>query len=116
MSKERRSETRIKEATTIFVEVCSSSFDNSSPANIILCNSIDISANGILVHMDENVEVGTILRLCADFGEDRKPIYLVGEAKWVAPETQGFNVGFEIYDAEDTDILNWKTTIADMLN
>ena len=29
---ERRAETRIEKSTTVFVEVCSASFDNSAPA------------------------------------------------------------------------------------
>ncbi len=116
MSNERRSETRINEKTTVFVEACSASFDNSSPAEIILCNSLDMSANGILVQMDQSVEIGTILRICAEFGEEREPLYLVGEAKWVQPQDNYYNVGFELYDAENTDIVSWKRVIASMLD
>ena len=117
MSDERRSETRINQSTTVFLEVCSASFDNSSPANIIICNSIDLSANGIQVEIDEQVEVGTILRICADFGgsDEKQALYLVGETKWVRPAGEHFNVGFELYDAENTDIAGWKEVVATML-
>ncbi|ARN73649.1 PilZ domain-containing protein [Oceanicoccus sagamiensis] len=115
MTDERRSETRIDEKTTIFIEVCSSSFDNTSPANIIICNSIDLSANGIQVEIDQEVAIGSILRLCAEFN-DSETLYLVGETKWVKPAGDHFNIGFELYDAENTDIVGWKKLVASLLN
>ncbi|MDG1772403.1 MAG: PilZ domain-containing protein [Oceanicoccus sp.] len=115
MSDDRRSETRIDEKTKIFIEVCSASFDNTSPANIIICNSLDLSANGLQVEIDQEVAIGAILRLCAEFGDD-ETLYLVGETKWVKPAGEHFNVGFELYDAENTDIIGWKKLIAAMLD
>ena len=114
-NKERRSETRINEQTTIFIEVCSANFDNSSPAKVIICNSLDISANGIQVQMDEEVAIGTILRICAQSPNSDHDLYLVGETKWIKPEDDHFNIGFELYEAEDTDIASWKELIATML-
>jgi Tfp pilus assembly protein PilZ len=113
---ERRTETRIDEAATVFIEVCSASFDNATPANVILCNSIDLSANGIQVQMDQEVAVGSILRICAELHDTKEALYLVGETKWVKPEGDAFNIGFELYDAENTDIIGWKKIIAGMLS
>lgn len=114
-STERRAETRIEKNTTLFVEVCSASFDNRSPANVIICSSLDISANGIQVEMDTEVAIGTILRICAEFEGDDKTLYLVGEVKWIKPIEEHFNIGFELYDAENTDIAGWKEVIAQLL-
>lgn len=112
---ERRTETRLYQQTTIFIEVCSANFDNDEPAQVIICNSVDISANGIQVQMDESVAMGAILRLCAEFASGKDPIYLVGEVKWVSKQQQGFNIGFELFDAEGTDIIEWKNIIASQL-
>lgn len=112
---EKRSELRLNKKTTVFVEVCSAAFDNSSPANIIICNSLDISANGIQVEMDQEVAVGSILRIGAELYESQKTLYLVGEAKWVKPAEDSFFIGFELYDAENTDIISWKKVIISML-
>ena len=114
-SDERRSELRLDEKTTVFVEVCSADFDNSTPANIIICNSLDISANGIQVEMDKAVPLGSILRICAELHESKQALYLVGETKWIKPEGDHFNIGFELYDAENTDIAGWKYVVAAML-
>lgn len=113
---ERRSEIRLDEQATIFLEVMSSSFDNASPPTVVICNSLDVSANGIQVALDDNIAVGSILRLGVDLGEDSETIYLVGEAKWVRPDEDQFRVGFELYDAQDTGIAAWKQTIAELLN
>lgn len=113
---ERRSEIRLDEQATIFIEVMSSSFDNSSPPAVVICNSLDVSANGIQVALDDNINVGSILRLGVDLGDDTETIYLVGEAKWVRQDEEQYKVGFELYDAQDTGIAEWKQSIADLLN
>ena len=109
---ERRNETRLNNNTTIFVEVCSASPDNSTLGNVIICNSLDISANGILIEMDQEVAIGSILRICAELHNSKQALYLVGEAKWVRAEGAHFNIGFELYDAENTDFPGWKKLVA----
>ena len=66
--------------------------------------------------MDQEVAIGTILRICAEFSDDEKTLYLVGEVKWIKPVDDHFNIGFVLYDAENTDIAGWKNIIADFLS
>ncbi len=112
---ERRGETRLDNNTTIFVEVCSAPYDNSTPANIIICNGLDLSANGILIEIDQEVAIGSILRICAELHDTKQALYLVGEAKWVRAKGAHFNIGFELYDAKNTDIAGWKKLVAALL-
>lgn len=112
---ERRNETRLNLQTTIFVEVCSGSIEDEEPANIAVGSSLDISTNGILVKISHAVPVGSILRLCADLTKTQKTLSLVGEVKWLCKEKQHFNIGFELYDAENTDILDWREMIINEL-
>ena len=109
---ERRNEVRLQQTATVFVEVCSASFEQDVPADVIICSSVDISSNGILIEMDRPVAVGSILRLGADFGDRETTLYLVGEAKWLKEEQGNYMIGFELYDAEGTDIVSWKELIA----
>ncbi|MCR8922230.1 PilZ domain-containing protein [Dasania sp. GY-MA-18] len=110
---EKRSESRVSEQATIFVETYSSgSFGGTK---VVICNSLDISANGLQFQMDEKPELGSILRLFAEFNDQQAPMQLIGEVKWVVPQGQDFNIGFAIYDAEDTDIIQWKQLIAQRL-
>jgi hypothetical protein len=113
---DRRSEIRLQTQATIFVEICSAEPDKDSSPTILICSSLDISANGVQVQMDDEVPLGSILRLCADFGSSREPIYLIGETKWVTPCDDLFNIGFEILDAENSDIMDWKNLIVEKLD
>lgn len=109
---ERRSESRFDERTTVFVELLAADYDFQEPAQVTICSSIDISANGLQLRMDHPVEVGTILRLCAEFSDDRPPLYLVGEVKWLRPEGDAYCAGFALFESEQTDIVAWKQLIA----
>ena len=111
----KRSETRLDEKVTVFVEVCSAPIDNTVPADGIIWNSWYISAKGIQVLMDEKVPIGSILRLFAELPSSEKALHLIGEVKWIIEEESQFNIGFELYDAENTDIIGWKSVIAAML-
>lgn len=105
---ERRTETRLHDRATIFVERLAAEYDNSRPANIVICRSVDISTNGLQVRMDEPVPVGSILRLCAQFHDNRQSLYLVGEVKWLREERGQFCIGFSLFESEQTDIMAWK--------
>ncbi len=112
----RRSEQRLDEQVTIFVERYAAEFDNSRPASIMICDSIDISANGIQVRMDQPLEIDTILRLCAQFSGGRESLYVVGEVKWQREENGQYCIGFALFESEETDIIAWKQLIANQFD
>ena len=109
---ERRSESRLGEQVTIFVERIAAEYDNSRPASILICSSVDISANGLQVRLDQPIPEGTILRLCAQFGRTRRSLYVVGEVKWLREEFGHYCIGFSLFESEQTDIIAWKELIA----
>jgi len=113
---EHRIETRLEIAETIFIEVLSTSADHHNTSNIIICNSLDFSATGLQVVVDEEIAVHSILRLCIDM-HDRDPIYLIGEVMWQRPDTdsEGFRIGFSLFESDDTDYQSWKEIVADLL-
>lgn len=113
---ERRTETRLTDRATVFVERLAAEYDNSRPASIVICRSIDISANGIQVRMDQPVPVGAILRLCAQFHDNRQSLYLVGEVKWLREDRGQYCIGFNLFESEQTDILAWKELIVERLS
>ncbi len=113
---ERRSEERLGEGVTILLERYAAEYDSTRPATIIVCRSIDISANGLQVRIDQSIPVGTILRLCAQFRSGRQSLYVVGEVKWLRAEAGLYCIGFALYDSEQTDIIAWKELIARRLD
>jgi len=108
----RRAELRLPERATLVVERMAAEYDNSEPADIIVCNSVDVSANGLQLRLDRPIPTGTILRMCAQFTDDRQPLYVVGEVKWLRPEAYQYCIGFELFDSEQTDIIGWKELVA----
>lgn len=108
---DRRNEMRFDERATVFVELLAADHDFHEPAQVSICSSVDISANGLQIRMDHPVEVGTILRLCAEFPDDREPLYLVGEVKWLRPDGEDYCAGFALFESEQTDIIGWKRLI-----
>ncbi|XOV87722.1 MAG: PilZ domain-containing protein [Pseudomonadota bacterium] len=111
---EHRVETRLELEETVFIEVLASA--SNSPGNVIMCNSLDLSANGLQVVVDEEIAAGSILRLCVDL-HNADPIFLVGEVKWKRPDaaSDAYRLGFLLFESDDTDIQRWKEIVADML-
>lgn len=113
---ERRTETRLDDRATIFIERLAAEYDQSRPASIVICRSVDISANGLQVRMDQPVPIGAILRLCAQFTDNRRSLYLVGEVKWLREERGSYCIGFNLFESDQTDIIAWKELIAARLD
>ena len=111
---EHRVETRIEVEETVFIEVLAST--GTSPGDVIICNSLDLSANGIQVVVDHEISVDSILRLCIDI-KDQEPIFLVGEIMWQRPDpdSAGHRLGFLRFESDDTDIQRWKALMAVLL-
>ena len=109
-----RIESRLDLEETILLEIIAS--DSQAAGSIIMCNSPDLSANGLQVILDDEISMGTILRLCIDL-KDTDPIFLVGEVKWKRPdaETGAWRIGFLLFEADDTDIQRWKDFVTDQL-
>lgn len=110
-----RIETRLDQEETILLEIIAS--DTNSAGSVIMCHSLDLSANGLQVILDEEISLGTILRICIDLAHT-DPIFLVGEVKWKRPdeESGGWRIGFLLFEADDTDIQRWKAFVADQLS
>jgi len=111
---EHRVETRIEVEETVFIEVLAST--GNSPGNVIMCNSLDLSANGIQVVVDDEISAGSILRLCLDL-KNQEPIFLVGEIMWKRPDpdSAGYRLGFLLFESDGTDIQRWKELMAELL-
>ena len=108
---ERRFACRLCRRATVCVERLAAAYDDSQPADIAVCDSVDISTGGLQVRMDQPIPAGTILRLCAQL-DDGEPLYMVGEVKWQNAAAQCYHIGFELFDSEQTDILTWRDSIA----
>lgn len=110
-----RQETRLAQRRTIFIEV-HSTYNGESPCKMLICESVDISANGFKARIDESLPLNAIYQLCVELHETDQRLYLSAQVKWlVEADDDGFYVGLEIFESDDTDIDKWKLYIADLL-
>ena len=115
--KEQRRHPRLDERSTIFIEVLASSEQGKEQESILICNSIEISAGGLRVCVDEKFESGAILQLGIELPELEEPLYVVGEVRWCKPASQpnqGYYVGFKLLDSKDTDYEIWNELLKEL--
>lgn len=111
----RRSELRLNDTATIFVEMRAASADGATPAEIVVCGSVDLSANGLQIHVDRPLPTGRILRLGANPGDGQPPMYVVGEVRWGRQADDHWAIGLALFDSDGTDIVAWKKFVATRL-
>jgi hypothetical protein len=111
---ENRIDTRVDLEATIFLELLAS--DKHSPGTIVMCNSLDLSANGLQIVVDDEITAGSIFRLCIDL-KDAEPIFLVAEVEWQRPDpdSEAYRIGFLLFESDDTDIDRWHQLMNSML-
>lgn len=109
-----RGEVRLAAGVPVFVELPEQ--DEGELENgcepLLLCRLVDFSANGVRISLDRPLPVGVILRMSVRLPEQHTPLTVVGEVRWVSREEDRYLVGFSLYEADQTDILQWKSLLA----
>lgn len=111
---DKRQEFRLTTQEAVFLELTSAAPDDDTPSDIVVSNSVDISANGLRVIIDRDLTVGSILRTCVQFMDSDHRFLLVTEVKWSKPlEVPGeFEAGLSLFESDGTDIQLWKEILA----
>jgi hypothetical protein len=110
---EKRQETRLTAQETLFLELSLPNAADQAPT-MVVCNTIDISANGLQVAMDNTLPAGSIHQLGIELENPPQRFHLVGEVKWCRPhDSSGYLIGFALYESDDTDIEAWKQAMAE---
>lgn len=108
-----RGEVRLEARIPVFVELPEQEDgEEGSGEALLLCRLVDFSANGARILMDRPLPVGAILRISARLPEQHTPLTVVGEVRWVDCQDGRCLVGFSLYDADQTDIVQWKALLA----
>ena len=113
---ERRKEARIYRSGEIFVEVVSPEPNDTNAPEIIRCEVLDISATGAQLLADETLREDAVHTLVVDLDDYNDTYRMAGEVKWCKSSRDGYLVGFEFLDSEQTAIENWKDLLANFLN
>ena len=110
---DHRSEPRLALRIPVFVELPES--DDELAAPLLLCRLVDFSANGAQIRLDRSLPEGAILRLSAQLPEHCTLLTVVGEVRWARSDAGSYLVGFSLYEADQTDIEQWKSLVAGRL-
>ncbi len=113
---ERREEARLNLGAEIYVETVSSEPGENTPAEVIRCEAVDLSANGLQVLVDTKLTSGAIHTLIVDMDQRDEVFKLTAEVRWVRPHSDGFLTGLLLYESDGTEIVDWKLTVAKYLN
>lgn len=95
---EKREEARLNVAASIFIETVSSEPGTNQEAQVVECECVDLSANGLQVLVPQSLISGAIHTLIIELDNDSKHYRLTAEVKWVKPYKSDFLTGLMLYD------------------
>src|SRR5262245_38439025 len=120
MPEQRRRDLRLPLESTTFVEQLSSRQDAAAGSGrTISCKTMNVSRGGLQVILAEEMFVGAILRIGVDLPGAEKTLYLAAEVRWCLPsrdEQNPWMAGFQVLNAEDSDVERWVSLITAMEN
>jgi Tfp pilus assembly protein PilZ len=117
MAEESRSHQRLSLEGTIFIELVSSGMEDDQPSEVVLCKTIDISHNGLLVWVNRELTVGAILQIGVELSGEDHTLYLTGEVKRCKRSrnnSRRWQLGLELMNATDSDIDAWRAIVTEM--
>ena len=90
---ERRDEVRLTIGAEIFIERVSAEPGDKASAEVLRCEALDISANGMQVVVDGNLTAGGIHTLIVELYRSEEVFRLISAVKWVRTHSDGYVVG-----------------------
>lgn len=113
---ERRRELRLSRRAAVFIQVDSASPGSGDSGTLVMCRLLDVSANGLKVRIDRELDAGALMRLAVQFAGSSAPLHLVAEVRWQGACDGGYwEVGFVLHESLQTDIIDWKRWVADIM-
>lgn len=110
---EKRQQKRFNSDDTVFIELEEQLLEeSSSQSHIIICEVLDVSAQGLRVEIDRPVIAGSYLRICVKLADADISLLLMGEVKWIRQlDSACWQAGFILIDSAETDLDSWKLLI-----
>ncbi len=117
-SDEKRVETRLVALVSLFVEVGAEDPESGDASEIIECETLDLSANGIQANAPIPLPQGALLPIIVKIQEAK--FHLTAEIKWAREASNDagekvWSTGFLLLESDNCDLLAWKEAIVDWL-
>lgn len=116
MTEKKRKHERLPSTETIFIELVSSSADGHK-GEVVRCKTSDISVNGLRAQVGKELILGAILQVGIDLQEAQDTLYLAAQVIWCKRDKNNpshWSAGFELLNANDSDIKIWRKVLAEM--
>ncbi len=115
---DKRSEQRHRRKADAYLELTVRELQGDYIQKVISCETVDLSERGIKIYMSEPISQGTITDILIELTEYDERYFLTAEVKWITSTADDgwYFAGFEIYNAENTDFLQWQEMIAQRIN
>jgi hypothetical protein len=117
MTEQRRKHLRLPLESTTFIELMSPRAGDPEAGRLVSCKSLNVFRGGLQVSLGEQLTVGAILQIGIDLPGSAETLYLAGEVRWCLVnknEHHPWIAGFQILNANDSDIDRWVEYIVEM--
>lgn len=113
---ERREELRMNIGADIFIEYLAAEPGSDQPPEVLRCEAVDVSANGMQVKVPKAFVKGAIHPLIVELYRNDDVFRLTAEVKWVEECGGDYLMGLALFDSDGTEIIDWKLMLAKQLN
>ena len=116
MRKDRK-HIRLPILSVAFIELESPGIGEEGSGKVATCKSLNVSQGGLKVELEEEITVGALLQVGVELPNADEPLYLVGEVRWCRPGEQAegpWVAGFQLMNADNSDILHWRDLVAQL--
>ena len=109
MTDERRTNLRGVREERLFIKVISTPSGSELDGVAIGCQTVDVSASGLRILVDRELESDSALELWVDVRGIKGKFLLKGVVRWVRQEQGGYQCGVELTDHDAVaDLSDWR--------
>lgn len=111
---ERRKHERIGITQPIYLEILQRGHRRSTNNEVLKCETVDVSIQGLCIHVPREIAPGTRLNIAVPEADWIENLELAGEARWIrkAKDGQGFWLGLELQDTSRENMEMWFKTVS----
>jgi hypothetical protein len=115
MREQRRKHLRLPLESTTVLEFPSPRQVQGASERLINCKTLDVSRGGLQIVLAEELMVGAIIPIRIDLPGADGTLHVAGEVRWCLKNKDAqhpWMAGFQLLNADNTDIEQWTALIA----
>lgn len=111
---ERRKHERIGVVQPIYIEILERGRRRTTRIDVIKCETVDISVQGLCIYVPVDIKPGTRLNIAVPETNWIENLELSAQARWIrkAKDNEGFWLGLELQDTSRENMEKWFKTVS----